>query len=234
MRIALKFSYDGRNFYGFARQPGLKTIEGEILKILKETGYIIGPRESEFRYASRTDKGVSAVGNVIAFNTDKETNEIFDQINTNKDIIFYGIKKVDDDFYPRHAKKRIYRYYLKNDVYDIDKIIKTSSIFTGEHDFTNFARIEEGKKPVRKIDNIIICNESDYILIDFYAQTFLWNQIRRIISAIEKSTKGKISDEEIKDALDSPEKKVDFGVANAENLILLDVIYDFNFEIKKI
>ena len=70
MRIAVKFAYDGRKFYGFARQPRLKTVEENILNILVENGFIKDPKESHFRSASRTDKGVSALGNVIAFNTD--------------------------------------------------------------------------------------------------------------------------------------------------------------------
>ncbi|MBY9021829.1 MAG: hypothetical protein KGD67_12295, partial [Candidatus Lokiarchaeota archaeon] len=36
MRVAIKFAYDGRRFYGFARQPGLKTVEEEIIKNLKD------------------------------------------------------------------------------------------------------------------------------------------------------------------------------------------------------
>ena len=40
MRIALKFAYNGQNFYGYARQPNLRTVEGEIIDLLVETGYI--------------------------------------------------------------------------------------------------------------------------------------------------------------------------------------------------
>ena len=40
MRIALKFAYDGRNFHGYARQPQLKTVEGEIIKALIKHGFI--------------------------------------------------------------------------------------------------------------------------------------------------------------------------------------------------
>jgi len=232
MRIALKFAYDGRKFHGFARQPDLKTVEGEIIQLLIENGYILSPTKSVFRCASRTDKGVSALGNVIAFNTDKNVENIFEEINIDEDIVFYGIKKVDEDFYPRYAKQRIYRYYLKDKDCDIKEIKDTSSLFVGTHDFTNFARIEQGKNPVRTIDDIKVFEENEYVVLELFAQTFLWNQIRRIISAIEKVCNGKISNDEIINALKNPENNYDFGLADPKFLVLYNVVYDFVFEEK--
>ena len=229
MRIALKFGYNGQNFYGFARQPNLKTVEGKIIEILKETNYIINPSDNQFRYASRTDKGVSALSNIIAFNTEKKDDKIFNEINLDKNIIFYGIQKVDADFFPRYAKHRTYRYYLQNRDYDVEKIMSASKLFVGKHDFTNFAKIEKGKNPERTIENIIINTEKNYFIINFYAQTFLWNQIRRIVSALEKIGKNALDSIDIKYALENPDDKKDFGVISAEPLILMDVSYDFEF-----
>ena len=50
MRVSLKFAYDGNGYYGFARQPNLKTIEGDIIKKLIEKNYIKNPKESTFRF----------------------------------------------------------------------------------------------------------------------------------------------------------------------------------------
>ena len=198
MHIAIKFAYDGRKFHGFARQPQLKTIEGELLKSLIEFGFIEDIKESCFRSASRTDKGVSAIGNIIAFNTNAPKNRVFQDLKNNlTDIIIYGIKNVETEFYPRHAKFRIYRYYLKSNKLKIDEILNAAELFTGEHNFSNFAKIEEFKDPIRIIDNIIISKQDDFLIIDFYAQTFLWNQIRRIVSALEKVGKGKIEKKHI-------------------------------------
>ena len=69
--------------------------------------------------------------------------------------------------------------------------------------------------------------------MDFYAQTFLWNQIRRIVSAIQKMGIGKIEKEQIIEALHNPNKKDDFGLAPAEPLFLRDIVYDFEFEYDK-
>ena len=234
MRIALKFAYNGMEFQGYVRQPKLKTVEGEILNLLTKKDIIEEVKESKFRSASRTDKGVSALGNVIAFNTLSTKKIVFQKLKNKKEgILFYGIKNVEPDFYPRYAKLRVYSFYLKKQDFDIYKIIDVSSVFIGEHNFSNFARIEPGKNPIRKIENIVIAEQGNFFVIDFYAQTFLWHQIRRIISSIEKFLNKKLTKEEIENTLKNFGKKVDYGLAPAEPLILKDIIYDFEFDYEK-
>lgn len=234
MRVVIKFAYDGRKFHGYARQPNLKTVEGELIKSLVKYGFIEDTKESFFRSASRTDKDVSALGNVVAFNTDSSKKRILDDLfNEFSSILVYGIKDVEPDFNPRYAKLRHYRYYLPVANLDIEKIVSTSACFTGEHNFSNFARLESFKDPVRTIDNIIFALEDDFLIVDFYAQTFLWHQIRRIVSVLIKVGNGKLEKEQIIVALDNPDKKVDFGLASAEPLVLSDIVYDFDFEYDK-
>jgi tRNA pseudouridine38-40 synthase len=231
MRVAVKFAYDGREFHGYARQPQLETIEGTIVKALIKHGFIEDTNESHFRSASRTDKGVSALCNIIAFDTDISKKRIL-QILSNEftDIAVYGIKNVVPDFNPRYAKLRQYRYYLNGDNIDSERAMSTANAFTGGHDFSNFARIESFRNPVRSIDNIVFTKDGNFLVMDFYAQTFLWHQIRRVVSAIIKVEKGKIEKKDIIEALENPDKKVDFGLAPAEPLILKDIVYDFEFE----
>ena len=234
MRIAVKFAYDGRKFSGYARQPCLKTVEEDLIKTLFQHDFIKDAEKSRFRSASRTDKGVSALGNVVAFNTDFTRADILQKLNEDlTDIIVYGTACVDAEFYPRYAKQRSYRYYLKKNSLDVEKVFPVASYFTGKHNFSNFARVEEFKDPIRIIDNVVVNEQNDFLIVDFYAQTFLWHQIRRIISAVEKVGRGKLEEERIIEALCSPDKKVDFGLASAEPLILKDIVYDFDFEYDK-
>jgi tRNA pseudouridine38-40 synthase len=231
MRVALKFAYDGKVFSGYARQPGQRTVEQELLDLLSEHGVLVDVKTSCFRTASRTDRGVSALGNVCAFDTASSKKTILSLLTKNiSDIFIYGVQSVDPGFYPRYAKRREYRYYLKRDDLDVDAILSAAGLFTGEHNFQNFARIEPLKNPVRTIDNIVIAEKKDFLILDFYAQTFLWNQIRRIVSALVKRGKGVLSNEQILAALEHPERKVDFQVAAPEPLILRDVVYDFSFK----
>ena len=231
MRLAVIFAYDGRKFQGYARQPQMKTIEGEIIETLIKNRFIENAKESYFRSASRTDKGVSALCNVFAFNTDASKKRVLQILSDEfTNIVVYGIKEVKNDFNPRHAKLRQYRYYLPKGSLDLEKTMSTAAIFTGKHDFSNFARIEQFRDPVRTIDNIVFAEKNCFLNIDFYAQTFLWNQIRRIVSAIEKVASGKLEKKQIITALRAPDKMVDLGLAPAEPLLLKNIIYDFEFE----
>ena len=234
MRIAIKFAYDGRKFNGYARQPELKTVEGEIIKSLVKHGFIEDTTESQFRSSSRTDKGVSALSNVIAFNTDTFKNRILEELSDeSEEIVYYGIQDVDSDFNPRYAKMRQYQYYLPTKNLDIDKIVLAASSFTGTRNFSNFARLEQFKDPIRTIENIVVTKDKNFLIIDFHAQTFLWHQIRRIVSALEQVGNNKLEKEQIIAALVNPDKTVDYGLAPAESLILKDILYDFDFEYNK-
>ena len=224
MRFASKFAYDGKFFFGYAKQPKLRTVEGEIINALKKTKIAY----ENFGSASRTDRGVSALGNVISFNTDFKGN-ILSALNANvKDVWFYAVSKVDEKFNPRYAKERWYGYFLFNSGLDVDKMKKASELFVGTHDFSNFARVEN-KNPVRKINSLKIKEKGDFIIIDIKAESFLWNMVRRIVSAIEKIGKKEIEIGVIKNALE-PRKRFDFGSAKPEGLILMDVKYDFDFD----
>jgi len=233
MRVAVKCAYNGVPFHGFARQPNLKTVEGLIVAVLEDKGYITNPKESMFRSSSRTDKGVSALGNVVAFNTEKSIDNLFDECNSSfKNIVFYGKKFVDTSFYPRHAKQRIYSYYLPKDKASLETVRSIIPLFIGTHDFTNFARVESNKNPVRTIVNIHVTEIDEFFVLTFHAPTYLWHQIRRIISAIIQVEQQKIKKKSIQYAVEHPDKKVDFGLAPPHRLVLEDVIYDFSFSVK--
>lgn len=236
MRYALKFAYYGKGFHGFARQPNMLTVEGEIIRVLKENNIIASAKDAVFRSASRTDKGVSAFGNVVAFNAVKKMNaDDLGGLNRSlKNIYFYGIKEVDDGFYPRFARMRWYRYYMNGRNVDKNKFLRAAVLFTGTHDFSNFARVEIHRNPVRRIENIVVeWFEDNIVAVNFYAQSFLWQQVRRIVAAMEKVGRGVLDERMVEDALMHPEKKVDFGVANAELLVLVDVLYGFEFEVNE-
>lgn len=230
MRFAFQIAYIGHKFHGYARQPDLNTIEGNLLDFLLQNNLIISIEDAKIRIASRTDKGVSSVGNVVVFQCTEKPELIIKEINAKLDDIFIlGYKTVDNAFNPRYAKMRSYRYFLKNKQYDVDKIIAAAACFTGSHNFTNFARIESHRNPVRTIENILIESSSHFVIIDIYAHTFLWHQIRRIISALQKTGSDELDEEDIIAALYYPNQRIDYGLASANPLVLRSVDYDFSF-----
>ena len=67
-RIAVRFAYLGDGFSGSQMQPGARTVEGEMRSALLRVCHLEGD-DLGLSIASRTDKGVNALGNVAAFNT---------------------------------------------------------------------------------------------------------------------------------------------------------------------
>jgi len=230
MRVAVKFAYDGRGFSGYARQPGRRTVEGDLLQLLNEWGAIGDIGEARFRAGSRTDRGVSALGNVVAFTTSLSLEDFHRHMpGSAPGILVYGVREVEETFYPRYALQRQYRYYLRTEGLDTVAIIKAADVFLGEHDFRNFAKLEEGKDPVRCLEALTVTESGRFLMLDFVAQTFLWHQVRRMVAGLIKVGFGKLTKEDLSRALAHPEVRVDFGLAPAEPLILREVLYPLIF-----
>ncbi len=183
--IWLKVAYLGWAFHGSQIQPNAKTVEGELLRALSELGWL----EKRIGFASRTDAGVSALENIFAYHG---TFEAFWKINKKlSNIAVWGFAEAKTN--PRRAKLRVYRYFLPKN-YSIDGIKE----FEGTHDFRAFSKARRGT--VRTIEKIDVKDLGIVWAIDFYAKSFLWNQIRRIIGFV-----------------------TGLGLAPPENLILLKV-----------
>ncbi len=214
--MLLKFAYDGTKFYGYQRQKDVPTVEGEILKVLKEQKIA-----DELKSASRTDRGVSALGNVIKVDTLMNAKNVIGILNSKLNWIYfhsYSLKDVN----PRHAEIRWYRYHIFDFGYELERWREAAKIFEGINDFRNFTRAR--KNTVLRIQKIEVRKEANVILLDFFARNYLWNLIRRIVAAMEKYASGKEFGNEIF------EKKMNFGVAPPEPLVLMDVDYGFPFE----
>ena len=219
MRVALRFGYDGRRFHGYARQPNVRTVEGEILRALDR----IDARHIRFRSASRTDKGVSAISNVVAFDTNFRPEELPKALNANTEhIFFHGWSEVDVEFDPRKARMRWYRYHLFG-AHDIDAMKEVAKLFIGKHDFSGFARMEEGKNPVRAIESIEFHEVNELYVVDIRAQSFLWQMVRRLVGAMFSVEMGERSIEDVKRALSG--EKIIFRIAAPEPLFLMCVEY---------
>ena len=81
-RVAIKLAYDGTKFRGFQRQPEGETVEGALVRALGRIGAVSSPRECGYRSSSRTDRGVSALGNVVSFRTDFQVRSLCSAVNS--------------------------------------------------------------------------------------------------------------------------------------------------------
>ncbi len=223
MRLALRVAYDGTCFYGSARQPDVPTVEGTILERLMEMDAVEGADEARFQAASRTDAGVSAAGNVVAFDTGMPPRSVVNALAYGLACIwplYYAA--VDDDFKPRHTLRKTYRYYLYNEGYDREAMDAAARCFEGSHDFSAFARLD-GRSPVREIHRVDVTGD-DILAIDVVGRSFLWQQVRRMVAALQQVGRGELPAGVIGEVLQHPAGR-DFGLAAPERLLLLDIEY---------
>lgn len=186
MRIALKLAYLGNNYHGFQVQPGIRTIEGELFRALRELNIINNPHEANYIAAGRTDKGVHALGQVVAFDTDAPDVAIPRAINSRLTNIWaWARAEVASGFDPRRgAKHREYRYIMHGS-YDLSLLQEAACLFNGIHDFSNFATPEKGRATTCNIEKIDIRAGKDFTLIDIRANYFLWHMVRKIATALK-------------------------------------------------
>lgn len=203
----IRVGYHGYMFTGFQKGNGERSIEDEIIRS-------IGSQIQFVRSASRTDRNVSAVSNVIQVRTELPPRMVVHRINSVNGLIAWGYAQVESEFNARHARSRRYLYVLDAHEIDSDHLEGMLRRFVGTHDFSNFCR-KDHRNTVRTIDNIVVRRADDMILVEFIGRSFLWNQIRSIMA---------FSIRENSDPF-SLETRYPY-LSDSERLILLSVDYD--------
>lgn len=241
MKYLITISYDGTNFYGFQRLNDKRTVQKEIEDALS----IINKNKVEIKGAGRTDKGVHAYGQRASFNLDINipSNRLINAINSliGNDIRVTDCIEVDDDFHARfNVIEKEYVYKINNGIYDplkynytyhisktldINKMKEVSKLFIGGHDFSNFvAGTRDNSNAI--IHNIDIKKEDDLITIKFIGKSFYRYMVRNLVGAILDYTLGKVSLDDIKNALDKPDESVSFSCASPNGLYLMNIKYE--------
>ncbi|MBN2734313.1 MAG: tRNA pseudouridine(38-40) synthase TruA [Methanomicrobiaceae archaeon] len=233
MRLAFEISYVGTGFHGSQQQADKRTVMGEIIKCLCDLGIFSSAYDAGMSVSGRTDAGVHAKRQIIAFNTEYPERAV-SAVNKKlpPDIRFTGYAKVPPDFNPRFAaKKRTYRYYfpLGNGVisYDFDKMETLARLFEGRHDFSGFSR-QNGKDPEREIISSKIWREGDFFLYEICGHSFLWHMVRCIAYTLDSVGRGVMDASDVSEALKNPSGKR-FPAAPPEGLILWDVDCGIDF-----
>jgi tRNA pseudouridine38-40 synthase len=221
---AVKIAYDGSEFMGSQRQPGERTVEGEVLHSLQKIQAITSADEARFRVASRTDRGVSALGNVVCFDTDFRSDRLLQALNAVSEGVYYrALAEVPHDFSPRRAKGRWYRYFLPSDGIDVIALTECALSFEGRHDFRRFCK-PEGRSTMKTMDSIVITPLGEQLVIDLHAREFLRNMVRRCVAAMAMVGKHDATLAQVRSALEGEDRS--FGLAPPEGLVLMDVKYD--------
>jgi len=229
IRIATKIAYQGDDFCGSQIQPGVRTVEGDILQDIRKLCDLTD-EGIDLRLASRTDRNVNALGNVAVFNSNiGDPLTLIKALNAVSDGIFYrSFSLVDESFNPRHAESRTYDYIVPSEGLNVSDMRECAHLFLGEHDFVRFCK-PDGKSTVLSLDDIEISTDGDLIIMRFVARRYLWNMIRRISAAVISVGRGDSNISDVEDALQG--KNMTFGLARADALTLTDITYpDIDFE----
>jgi tRNA pseudouridine38-40 synthase len=225
---AVMIAYDGRGFTGSQRQPDGRTVEDECIRALKKIHAIDSAEGSRFRAASRTDRGVSALCNVIVFETGFERDQLLQALNAaSEDVYFYAWAEVGADFSPRRAKQRWYRYFLDaGNGLDLDLMEKAAREFEGKHDFKRFCKAE-GKSSEKTIDSVTLTRMGNVVVIDLRGREFLRNMVRRMVAAMISVADGSSTVGDLREALEG--RELSFGLAPPEGLVLMNIDYGIDF-----
>lgn len=207
MRVFGVVSYKGTKFLGWAKQPSVITVQGEIEKMLSQ----VLNTEILIYGSGRTDAGVHALGQTFTFdmNKDMDLDKLCFSINRmiDKDIKILSLKKVDDDFHARFsAKQKTYRYKIRLGVkdpfeneyqyiypfdFDFDLFSKALKQFEGKHCFQDFTNKEEDEDGyIREIFNVVSKKQDNDITVEFTGNGFMRYQIRNMVgTALAVSSK---------------------------------------------
>ena len=241
--IKLTISYDGINYSGWQYQHGKRTIQGELQKAIGElTGTF-----TKVNGASRTDAGVSALGQVANFSLDSPipTENFVKAINHRlpKDIVVTEAVEVEQAFDASvSAKSKLYRYTIytgkKRNVLktrncwhrpaalDIAAMDAAAKILIGKKDFKSFASAADKRQSsIRTVMQCQVTQQDKWLYIDIEADRFLYNMVRNIVGTLVEVGRGKWKPEKINEILEAKTRTAAGPIAPAAGLCLMWIKY---------
>ena len=247
--IVLTLSYDGSGFAGFARQPGLETVQGRVESALET----VLRRPVETTGAGRTDAGVHALGQVMSFSAcgdEPAPSALMRSLNalTGDGIVVTGARCASRGFNARHsAIAREYRYHLVpgpvpplfsashawwvKATLDVGAMREAASHLVGEHDFRTFCvtASAEGRRTVRRIERIEITPEVVFgehaLVVRVVGNAFLHSMVRVIVGSLVEVGRRRRSPEWMAEALTARDRAAAGPTAPAHGLVLWHVTY---------
>ena len=240
VRLFFRLGYLGDAFHGSQIQPDVRTVQGELIRVFRSLKWLDPQNEEHILVlSSRTDAGVHVRvnGGIVtierelwnALTPKKMIRAIDDRLD--KNVAFLTVEEVDEDWNPRLAEFRVYRYRLEGIEFwkapNVEKFNSWLQCFVGTYDARNFARLEEGKNPMRTILSAKPWIESERLVgFEITGEAFLWNQVRRTANALFRLSIGELTQNQIIEAIEEPLKPVDFGVSPPEWLVLWGVSWE--------
>lgn len=243
MRLKAVVAYDGTDYHGFQRQspdrePSIQGTLEKALETIGQSGAVTG--------AGRTDAGVHAGGQVIAFDVNWRHSlaDLHRALNAvlPDSIAILELEQAADRFHPRYdAVSREYRYSLINTPvrdplsiryalhvpHPLDVVLmqRALSMLEGEHDFAAFGQPTVGESTIRSIYRARLSAAAGRISIDVQANGFLYRMVRRIVGTLLMVGRGDLTDAEFARILESADPARAGPAAAPHGLCLTKVNY---------
>ena len=236
--LVATIAYDGSAFYGSQSQPNRPSVLGSLRNAFACCGLF-----GKILCASRTDKGVHALRNVVSIPlpyTPKNLDVLRAQLNKHllPHIAIVSLHIAPSGFHARFdAKARLYRYIIApqkpnvfqsryvhfHDVRDWERIARAIRIFEGIHDFRFFAKQSE-KNTLCGMHKARAFWWNRHFVLSFLARGFLHSQIRFIVQALLLHGSGRLELAELREQLDAT-KRHTCELAPPNGLYLCRVYY---------
>jgi tRNA pseudouridine38-40 synthase len=202
VRLRLTLEYDGTDFRGWAAQPGLRTVEGELRAVFSA----LYDSFDSLAVAGRTDTGVHALGQVASVEVSGGPPPVraAEALNTElpDDVAVIAAEEAAPDFHARHsARSRAYRYRIYRRRapspfearrswwvprrLDVDALHASAAILAGEHDFRAFTPTETQHEVFRRrVLGAAWVERDDHLDFEIEADGFLRHMVRTLVGTM--------------------------------------------------
>jgi len=245
VNLRIDLAYDGAPFRGFARQPDVRTVQGDLEDALSKLFHC----DVATVAAGRTDAGVHALGQVVSTQDapdDIDLIKVRDSLNgmLSLHVSVTRCRPVAGDFHARHsARSRTYVYaILEGDVpdpfltrtslshpgpLDLEAMNEAAGHLVGTHDFSSFGRVAEPNASAERVVFELRGSRQGRILrVRARANGFLKQMVRSFVGTLVQVGEGKRDPGEMIEILAAKDRAAAGPVAPPHGLCLVSVEYD--------
>ncbi|MBI2238474.1 MAG: tRNA pseudouridine(38-40) synthase TruA [Actinobacteria bacterium] len=241
--VRLTLAYDGTGFRGWARQPGLRTVQGGLELALHR---ILG-EVPHLSVAGRTDAGVHAAGQVVSFSVRDGVDPARLQRALNgmlaPEVVVLDARTAPPGFDARRsATAREYRYRIDTaplpDPFTarfvwhrpgplaLVPMRRAAGHLEGEHDFASFCRTPKvPASTVRRLERLAVARRGDRVEVVARAGGFLHQMVRSLVGTLIAVGEGRLDPDAMPGVLEARDRSRAGRVAPAHGLTLERVVY---------
>jgi tRNA pseudouridine38-40 synthase len=246
VRLRIDLAYDGAAFHGWAAQPGLRTVEGELTAAMAT---VLRVPDVQLTCAGRTDAGVHARGQVAHCDLAEDPGDL--RLLTRRlngilapDVRLRSMDAAPEGFDARFAALwRRYAYRVADSLQSLDPVTRghvlswprpldvaamdaASTALVGQHDFAAFCRRREGATTVRTLLTLSWHRDEDGLAVaDVRADAFCHSMVRSLVGCLLAVGEGRRPVEWPARVLQTGHRDGGVTVAPAHALVLEEVAY---------